>query len=121
MGSRVWITEFATSKVEASPYAALASALAGHEIDLAAKPDVVAPAFQKTTAYIRIMSEVQCAIALVKDSSRPGDATRALNIILRPGHEEYFGVTGGGVLSLVLVEDVVEDPPLKINAGLPDA
>jgi hypothetical protein len=109
MASRVWITEFSTSRVEAMPYAMLASAIAGHEIDLAAKPSIVTPAFHPSTKYIRIMSEVQCAISQVAGQGRPEDATLALNCVLRPGHEEYFGVTGGGVLSLVLVPD--EPPP----------
>ena len=102
MASRVWITEFATSRAEALPYATLASAIGGQVLDLATKPSVVSEPFPKNTGYIRVVCEAQCVIALVQSEGRPEDATLALNTVMTAGRTEIFGVPGGASLSVVL-------------------
>jgi hypothetical protein len=52
-------------------------------------------AFQKTTRYIRITCEVQCAIK-IRSLATPADL---IMLALRP---EYFGVSPGDTLSAIL-------------------
>jgi hypothetical protein len=92
--ARVWITEFASARVEAAAAFAQLPALVKHPpLDLSDGKAQSAP-LNKDTRYIRIVSEVQCAF------STTGTAT--VDDILVPRlMPEYFGAIGGGIVSVI--------------------
>ena len=94
MASRVWISEFAAVRQQAAAPFAQLPAVASQMIDVSAGAASSA-AFQKTTRYIRVTCEVQCAIK-IRSLATPADLIMPA---LRP---EYFGVAPGDTLSVIL-------------------
>lgn len=94
MASRVWISEFATAKQQAlAPFASL-PVVVNQTLDVSAGAAASTP-FQKTTRYIRVTCELQCAIK-IRALATPTD------LIMPPLRPEYFGVSPGDTLSAIL-------------------
>ena len=93
--SRVWITEFATSRPEAAaPFAQLPASNKQPALDISSGLSKRSGIFASNTRYIRIVCEVQCAISMT--------AAATVNDILLPAlRPEYFGVSGGTVLNVI--------------------
>jgi hypothetical protein len=92
---RVWITEFASSRVEAQSTAAQLSGLVKTQppLDALLGPKTSLP-FDKSTRYIRIICEMQCAINT--------KTTATTNDILLPAlHPEYFIVAPGSTINVI--------------------
>jgi hypothetical protein len=92
--SRVWITEFATARVEAAaPFAQLPSMVKQPVLDIAAGRVASLP-FSASTRYIRIVCEVQCAISATT-------AAATSDVLLPALRPEYFGVAAGRTISVI--------------------
>ena len=95
--SRVWITEFATAKVQAvAPFATLPSLVQQPSIDISGGTSKRSAIFTGQTKYIRIVCEVQCAI-----SGQPVTATTD-SILLPALKPEYFGVSPNGSITVIV-------------------
>jgi hypothetical protein len=92
--ARVWISEFATTRVEAAaPIAQLPSLVRQPTLDISTGAKTSA-AFNTATRYIRIVCELQCAV------SGTGTATTA-DILLPALKPEYFRVQGIKTVSVI--------------------
>jgi hypothetical protein len=92
--ARVWITEFATARVQAAaPFANLPTIGRQPVLDVSESVQTSAP-FHSETRYIRIVCEVQCAFT--------ADSVATTGDILLPAlRPEYFGVHGCKTISVI--------------------
>jgi hypothetical protein len=98
MTQRVWISELGgitnTGVPEGQAQIAMLPVLARQNLDVTGGVQSSAP-FGKSTNYIRIICEVQCAI-------RGDGVTATASDLLLPSYTaEYFGVTPGLTLSVI--------------------
>jgi hypothetical protein len=97
MTQRVWITEFGilanTAAAAGEAQIAPLPALARQNLDTTGGVQTSA-AFGRGTFFIRVVCEVQCAIA--------GTGTATVNDTLLPAYTpEYFGVQPGSTISII--------------------
>jgi hypothetical protein len=97
MTQRVWITEFGilaqTGAAQGQAQIAPLPALIRQNLDTTGGVQTSA-AFSKATFYIRVVCEVQCAIA--------GTGAATANDLLLPAYTpEYFGVQPGSTISII--------------------
>lgn len=92
---RVWISEFASSRVEAQSSVAQLSNLVKNQppLDALIGPKTSQP-FSTNTRYIRVICEMQCAIS----TKAPATTSDILLPALRP---EYFIVAPGDTISVI--------------------
>jgi hypothetical protein len=93
---RVWITEFSSLAFAAGGgmQAARLPAVARQLVDVTGGVQTSA-AFNQSTNFIRVICEVQCAVR------GDGVAATSNDLLMAPFGAEYFGVTPGGVISVI--------------------
>jgi hypothetical protein len=95
-GQRVWISEFASARVEAmAPMAFLPTLVSQPPLDLSGGLPKTSSPINASTRFIRIICEVACAF-------NAKGATATINdLYLPPLRPEYFGVTGVKTISII--------------------
>ena len=95
--TRVWISEFSSiPSVTGGGQGQMAAlpAVTNQQLDISSGVQSSA-AFNGSTRYIRVVCELQCAV-------KAGGTASATDTVLPAYSPEYFGVSSGGTISVIL-------------------